>query len=81
MMQQNLVEPEAVTSDVHALNLNITVPYIDGRLVTTAKLPVFVWIHGGGFVSGSPTWPQYDMTNMIKLSAEKGVPVIGVTVG
>ncbi|KXJ87815.1 esterase/lipase [Microdochium bolleyi] len=81
MMQQNLVEPVTATSDLHALNLNITVPYVKDKLATTGKLPVFVWIHGGGFVSGSPSWPQYDMTNMVSLSAERNLPVIGVTVG
>jgi para-nitrobenzyl esterase len=25
-----------------------------------AKLPVMVWIYGGGFVQGAASWPQYD---------------------
>lgn len=81
MMQHSLAEPETATSDLHALNLNVTVPYLDGKLATTSKLPVFVWLHGGGFVSGSTSWPQYDMVNMVMLSAKKGLPIIGVTVG
>lgn len=40
-------KPEALGND-HCLVLNVYSPKLDGE-----KLPVFVWIHGGGFSSGS----------------------------
>jgi para-nitrobenzyl esterase len=37
------------------LNLNVWTPNPDG-----ARLPVLVWIHGGGFTTGSSAVPAYD---------------------
>ena len=37
------------------LNLNVWAPLPDGR-----QRPVFVWVHGGGFVRGSGSQPLYD---------------------
>lgn len=60
-------------SDTEGLNMNITVPLdAEGGLRHDRKLPVFAYIHGGGFHSGSATWPQYDMTNFVRLSRDKG---------
>lgn len=64
---------------MNALNLNIWVPKIEGNLPEPGSLPVFVWVHGGGFVSGSGSWPQYDMERLVRLSREVGTPVIGVS--
>jgi para-nitrobenzyl esterase len=36
------------------------------------RLPVMVWIHGGGFIEGSPDLPAYDGTNL----ARHGVIVV-----
>ena len=43
------------------LNLNIWTPAVD-----TAKRPVMVWIHGGGFTNGSGSDPIYDGANLSK---------------
>ncbi len=37
------------------LSLNVFTPRAGGD-----RLPVFVWIHGGGFTAGSPSGPWYD---------------------
>jgi acetyl esterase/lipase len=68
-------------SDVEGLNLNITVPVSKGGEVdSNAKLPVYVFIHGGGFAVGSSWYPHYNPATLVKLSAELGKPIIGVTI-
>ena len=68
-------------SDTEGLNLNITLPLgKDGNIQTDAKLPVYVFVHGGGFAVGSSWYPHYDPAALVKLSVEKGKPIIGVTV-
>ncbi|WP_259460009.1 carboxylesterase/lipase family protein [Microbacterium sp. AG1240] len=47
-------EPSIPGDDV--LNLNVFTPAADGG----GALPVMVWIHGGGYVAGSPASPWYD---------------------
>lgn len=80
LMQQTQPDPEYLTSsDTEALNLNIWIPKgREGQLLQ--NLPVYVFIHGGGFISGSGNSPHYDLTRLVKLSAAKGTPIIGVTV-
>lgn len=48
--------PEHSVSGDDTLGVNVWTPSLD----PAAKLPVVVWIHGGGFVSGSPASPWYD---------------------
>jgi carboxylesterase type B len=63
------------------LNLNITVPTIkDGAIDSDAKLPVFVFIHGGGFAVGSSWYPHYDPTPIVRMSVERKKPIIGITI-
>jgi para-nitrobenzyl esterase len=38
------------------LTLNVWTPRLDRH----ARLPVMVWIHGGGFIGGSAAYPYYD---------------------
>ncbi|OQO04118.1 hypothetical protein B0A48_10727 [Cryoendolithus antarcticus] len=68
------------TSETACLNLNITVP-VKGRGEPVAdRLPVFVFIHGGGFMNGSANFPQYDLIRLVRLSVKQGTPMIGVSV-
>ena len=52
----------AFTEDNNAQNLNIWTPGID-----TARRPVMVWLHGGGFTNGSSLeMPSYEGQNLAK---------------
>lgn len=51
------------TSAEDCLFLNIWRPV---RTTSAAKLPVMVWIHGGGFVFGSGSWPSTAGTEFAK---------------
>lgn len=79
-IQQSLPKPQVKHSDVDCLNLNITVPKLAYGLgsLSKQKLPVFIWTHGGGFVVGANSWPQYDHAKLVKIAAKNGVPIIGV---
>lgn len=72
-IQHAIPKPPTNHSDLECLNLNITVPK-----TTQKKIPVFVWMHGGGFVLGANSWPHYDHAKIVKLANENGVPVIGI---
>jgi para-nitrobenzyl esterase len=50
------------------LNLNVW----SGAKTSTEKLPVMVWLHGGGFEFASGSDPEYDGTSL----AKKGVVVV-----
>jgi acetyl esterase/lipase len=81
-IQHSLPLPDVPThSDLDGLNLNITVPANeDGSIDSNAKLPVYVFIHGGGFAVGSGWYPHYDPAAIVKLSVEKKKPIIGITI-
>ena len=79
LIQHSLPFESFKVSDIDGLNLNISVPYSDiGDIKAQAALPVFVFIHGGGFAIGSSSWPQYDLAQFVKFAADKSLPVIGV---
>lgn len=44
------------------------------------KLPVAVWIFGGGFVQGSGVDKRYNMSFIVQHSVEIGQPMIAVTI-
>ena len=54
------------------LYLNLWMPEADRP---AGKLPVMVWIHGGGFIAGSTSEPRQDAGNLSK----KGVLVVTLT--
>jgi para-nitrobenzyl esterase len=60
---------KAFKQNEECLNLNIFTPGID------KNLPVMVWIHGGGFQSGSASLPEYDGT---KLASAGNVVVVSI---
>lgn len=75
-IQQHLPKPDITISDTECLNLNITVP----RGSYEMALPVFMFIHGGGFAIGSNSWPHLDQARIVRFSAKKNLPVIGVII-
>jgi carboxylesterase type B len=79
LMQCSLVSDDTPPmSGIECLNLNITVPDIE--IKSGRKLPVMVFIHGGGFIMGANYWPQYDPSRLVKLSAKIGLPVMVVSI-
>ena len=61
--------PTSVTSE-DCLYLNVWTPARRGG----RKLPVMVWIHGGGEVQGAGSWPLYDGARL----ARKGVVLVTI---
>lgn len=79
IIQHALPKPDLAVSELHGLNLNVTVPLVEKKLPgQRTKLPVCVFIHGGGYSTGSNSWPQYSQGRMVKLSSDMDFPMIGV---
>lgn len=57
------------------LTLNVVRP---AGVDTEAKLPVAVWIHGGGLVSGIAS--LYNMSSIVDDSVKMGAPIIAVSI-
>ncbi|KAF9976185.1 Hsp90 cochaperone, partial [Modicella reniformis] len=54
-------------SEEHCLNMNIYTPF-EHLNKTQTLIPVMVWIHGGGFLTGSNALPQYDVSINYRLN-------------
>ncbi|KAL6703753.1 hypothetical protein ACN47E_009134 [Coniothyrium glycines] len=69
-------------SDLEELNLNIPLPLDDenGKIDSSARLLVYVFLHGGGLAVGSNWYPQYGAASLTKTSIEKRKPMIGITI-
>jgi len=65
--------------ELECCNLIVTLPDSCEK-IEEGSLPVFVWVHGGGFTVGSNSWPQYDLTKFVETSVKIGKPVIGVSI-
>ncbi|KAI5862661.1 alpha/beta-hydrolase [Durotheca rogersii] len=62
----------------NCLSINIVRPA--GLENNTARLPVMLWIHGGGYQYGSSGLPAYNLTYLVQKSVEIGLPVIGASI-
>ncbi|RKL12917.1 hypothetical protein BFJ70_g16050 [Fusarium oxysporum] len=81
LIQKSLPKPQFPgVSDVDGLTLNITVPSNADKINEELRLPVLVFIHGGGYSIGGNWWPQYDFSKLVKLSANLGKPIIGINI-
>lgn len=80
-IQQSLPKPAPPgSSELDGLNLNISIPEAASRSPLEKKLPVFVFIHGGGYAIGGNWWPQYDTAALVRLSVEQGSPIVAVNI-
>ncbi|KAF1975328.1 alpha/beta-hydrolase [Bimuria novae-zelandiae CBS 107.79] len=73
---------EQAMDEFSCLHVAVTVPksHTGENAKNATKLPVFVWVHGGGLSMGSNNWPQYNLTRFVERSCEIGKPVIGVAI-
>lgn len=63
---------QSVSSSEACLILNVFAPD------NATNLPVYVWIHGGGFVAGSSCWSNF--SDLVGISASNSLPVIAVSI-
>ena len=77
LLQHPLPHPEYQFSDLDCLTLNVAAPSASVRR-GGKPLPVLVYVHGGGFVTGSANWPQWQLARLVELSVELGSPVVAV---
>ncbi|EXM14738.1 triacylglycerol lipase [Fusarium oxysporum f. sp. vasinfectum 25433] len=58
------------------LTINVVRP---AGLPEGAKLPVAVWIHGGGWVNGGSSDPRYNLSFIVEQSVRKGMLIIAAS--
>ncbi|KAI0805435.1 alpha/beta-hydrolase [Xylaria sp. FL0064] len=59
------------------LTLNVVRPH---NVTEADKLPVLVWIYGGGLFAGSSADPQYNLSGLVRLSQDSSQPIIAVSI-
>lgn len=78
LFQHPLPHPEYKFSATECLTLNVSVPSAESRSNAAGLLPVVAFMHGGGYVTGSANWPQYDLAPLVTQSEKIGQPIIAV---
>ncbi|KAH8666578.1 para-nitrobenzyl esterase [Xylariales sp. PMI_506] len=72
--------PDVTESEFDCLNLFVIRPSAAALarqgLTSGAKLPVLVWIHGGGFGFGAGTDPMWDPSHLVLRSLQNGTPIV-----
>jgi triacylglycerol lipase len=58
------------------LSINVVRP---AGISPSKKLPVGVWIHGGGFFIGGSCWPYNNLSHLVNASQQAGKPIIAVS--
>ncbi|KAF9438614.1 hypothetical protein BGZ76_006513 [Entomortierella beljakovae] len=66
-------------SERDCLNLNVFAP-LEHLTKANTLVPVMVWVHGGGFSTGSNSSPVFDGTNFVARSIQFGRPIILVVI-
>ncbi|KPM45193.1 hypothetical protein AK830_g1360 [Neonectria ditissima] len=67
---------DPVEAELACLNLNLVLP---PESLINKPVPVMVWIHGGSFLFGSSTHPAFDMVALVSRAADRGTPIVGVS--
>jgi carboxylesterase type B len=75
LIQARLPFAQFKQSATECLTLNISLP---NNAPPDSGLPVMVFVHGGGFASGSANHPQYNLTRIVDMSVKDGIPIIAV---
>lgn len=59
------------------LTINVVRP---NNVGAGAKLPVALWVHGGGYYEGGSRDPRYNQTFIVQQSVEAGSPMVAVSI-
>jgi carboxylesterase type B len=65
-----------LTQSEECLNLNIIRP----AGIYHEKLPVLLWIYGGGYAQGSSADPMWNLTYIVDTGVQHGKPIIAVSI-
>ncbi|KAB5533474.1 Alpha/Beta hydrolase protein [Coniochaeta sp. 2T2.1] len=78
LLQHTLPHAAYTFSDLDCLTLNVSAPNASVRGKAGKPLPVLVYVHGGGYVTGSANWPQWELNRLVELSVQEGEPIVAV---